>query len=204
MSNTTFAPTSEFARVYANIQDVQLHRALAVEASGQVDKANRVAHAANVEYAKHLCTWAHDEVDSNVLWFDLTMDELRKAQPEIFAEAQAFRDAYVSTNISVIWKRIRETARKYAEANSLYGLTPNMLGDVDGTDGADGDAVGEGSVLRSAREVIESAEKNGGVWLFRNLERRERMTMSEHEFKSGLYDLLVAFGLTDEEIRGNV
>ena len=201
MSNSTFAPASEFARVFADIQDVQVHRALAVEASGQADKANRVAHAANVEYAKRLCAWAHDYVDANVLWFDLTMDELRKAQPEIFAEAQAFRDAYVSTNISVIWKRIRETARKFAEANSLYGLTPNMLGDVDGTDG---DAVGEGSAERTAREVIESTEKNGGVWLFRNLERRERMTMSEHEFKSGLYDLLIAFGLTDEEIRGNV
>ena len=198
MSNTTYATSSGLARVYSALEDVQLHRALAVEASGQVDKANRVAHAANVEYAKHFCAWAHDQVDSNVLWFDLTMDELRKAQPEIFAEAQAFRDAYVSTNISVIWKRIRETARKYAEANGLYGLQKEILPETDG------DAVGEGSAERTAREVIESAEKNGGVWLFRNLERRERMTMSEHEFKSGLYDLLVAFGLTDEEIRGNV
>ena len=97
---------------------------------------------------------------------------------------------------------IRETARKYAEVNGLYGLSPNMLGDADE---AAGEVVGTGSaggIFRSAREVIESDEKNGGVWLFRNLDRRESLTMSEAEFKAGLFDLLVEFGLSEEQIRG--
>ena len=195
MSNTTNAALNVFARVDSMLEDVQHRREIAVKVSKEADTVNRVAHAANVEYGKFLCAWAHD-IEPNVRFFELTMDELRKAAPAIHAEAQAFRDAYVSSNISVIWKRIRETARKYAEVNGLYGLQESLPE-------AEGEGVGTGAVPRSAREVIESDEKNGGVWLFRNLDRRESLTMSEAEFKSGLYDLLVEFGLSDEEIRGN-
>jgi len=195
MSNTTNAALNVFARVDSMLEDVQHRREIAVKVSKEADTVNRVAHAANVEYGKFLCAWAHD-IEPNVRFFELTMDELRKAAPAIHAEAQAFRDAYVSSNISVIWKRIRETARKYAEVNGLYGLQESLPE-------AEGEGVGTGAVPRSAREVIESDEKNGGVWLFRNLDRRESLTMPEAEFKSGLYDLLVEFGLSDEEIRGN-
>jgi hypothetical protein len=203
MSNTTNAALNVFARVDSMLEDVQHRREVAVKVSKEADTMNRVAHAANVEYGKFLCAWAHD-IEPNVRFFELTMDELRKAAPAIHAEAKAFRDSYVSSNISVIWKRIRETARKYAEVNGLYGLSPNMLGE-EGTDGADGEVVGTGSaggIFRSAREVIESDEKNGGVWLFRNLDRRESLTMSEAEFKAGLFDLLLEFGLSEEQIRG--
>lgn len=200
MSNTTNAALNVFARVDSLLEDVQHRREVAVKVSKEADTLNRVAHAANVEYGKFLCAWAHD-IEPNVRFFELTMDELRKAAPAVHAEAKAFRDSYVSSNISVIWKRIRETARKYAEVNGLYGLTPNMLGE-EGTDGAAGEVVGTGAVPRSAREVIESDEKNGGVWLFRNLDRRESLTMSEAEFKVGLFDLLVEFGLSEEQIRG--
>lgn len=198
MSNTTNAALNVFARVDSLLEDVQHRREIAVKVSKEADTVNRVAHAANVEFGKFLCAWAHD-IEPNVRFFELTMDELRKAAPAIHAEAQAFRDAYVSSNISVIWKRIRETARKYAEVNGLYGLTPNMLGDADE---AEGEVVGTSAVPRSAREVIESDEKNGGIWLFRNLDRRESLTMSEAEFKAGLFDLLVEFGLSEEQIRG--
>ena len=201
MSNTTNAALNVFARVDSLLEDVQHRREVAVEVSKEADTMNRVAHAANVEYGKFLCAWAHD-IEPDVRFFELTMDELRKAAPAIHAEAKAFRDSYVSSNISVIWKRIRETARKYAEVNGLYGLTPNMLGDADGTDGAAGEVVGTGAVPRSAREVIESDEKNGGIWLFRNLDRRESLTTPEAEFKAGLFDLLVEFGLSEEQIRG--
>ena len=201
MSNTTNAALNVFARVDSLLEDVQHRREVAVKVSKEADTMNRVAHAANVEYGKFLCAWAHD-IEPNVRFFELTMDELRKAAPAIHAEAKAFRDSYVSSNISVIWKRIRETARKYAEVNGLYGLTPNMLGDAGGTDGAAGEVVGTGAVPRSAREVIESDEKNGGIWLFRNLDRRESLTTPEAEFKAGLFDLLVEFGLSEEQIRG--
>lgn len=194
--------TPSFDAVSSNALVLASVRAEAHEAAAGLAGATRVAHAANVEYAKHLCAWAH-EVDPNVLWFDLTMDELRKAQPEIFAEAKAFREGYVSSNISTIWKRIRETGKKYAEANALYGLTPNMLGDVaDGEAEAEGEGGGAGSPERTAAEVIECAQKSGGVWLYRNLAKRDSLSQSEAEFMSGLRELLRNYGLTDAAITG--
>lgn len=189
----SFDAVSSSALVLASV------RAEAHEAAKCVEGANRVSHAANVEYAKHLSAWAFT-VDSNVVWFDLTIDELRKAQPEIYAEAKAFRDGYVSSNISTIWKRIRETARKYAEANGLYGLTPNMLGDVADDDAEGGE--GTGSTSRTAAEVIECAQKSGGVWLYRNLAKRDSLSESEAEFMGGLRELLRNYGLTDAAITG--
>lgn len=190
--------TPSFDAVSSNALVLASVRTEAHEAAAGLAGATRVAHAANVEYAKHLCAWAHS-VDPNVVWFDLTYDDLKKHSAEIYAEAKAFRDGYVSTNISTIWKRIRETGKKYAEANALYGLAPNMLGDV-----ADDEAEGEGtgSTSRTAAEVIESAEKNGGVWLYRNLARRDSLSESEAEFMGGLRELLRNYGLTDAAITG--
>lgn len=180
---------------------VTMARADAVKVSVELKGLQQVAHGANRKYAVALVGWSA-EVAPSVKWWEMTFDQLKSASKDLFGEAKAFRSEYVTTNISKVWSDVKGYASEYVKSTPnlcemYYGvseiLEEKLEGDEDGGEG-------KGNPERSADEVIRSSKKNGGVWLYRNIVKRESLTRDENAFLEALRAALVAYGLNGAEL----
>ena len=121
----------------------------------------------------------------------------------MFAEAKAFRSEYVTSNISKVWSDIKGYAADFIKKDPTmcevyYGVAELVELDAE-SDGGEG----EGNAPRSADEVIRSSKKNGGVWLYRNLAKRDGLTGQQATFLGELRDALKVYGVGEAELDGN-
>lgn len=180
---------------------VTMARADAVKVSVDLEALNRVGHQANRHYAETFVAWSV-EVAPSVKWWEMTFDQLKSASKDLFGEAKAFRTEYKTSNISKVWADVKKYASEYVKSTPnlceiFYGvseiLEDKLEGDEDGGEG-------KGNPQRSVDEVIRSSKKNGGVWLYRNIVKRESLTRDENAFLEALREALVAYGLNGAEL----
>ena len=181
---------------------VTMARADAVKVSVELEGMKQVAHGANRVYAEAFVAWSV-EVAPSVKWFEMTFDDLRKASKDLFGEAKAFRSEYVTTNISKVWSDVKTYAKEYVKKTPnlceiYYGVPEIIEETID--DGDEDGGEGKGNPERTAEEVIRSAKKSGGVWLYRNLVKRDSLKPDENAFLVALRAALVGYGISTTEL----
>jgi len=180
---------------------VTMARADAVKVSREIEAINRVGHQANRVYAEAFVEWSV-EVAAHVKWFEMTYDQLKSASKDLFGEAKAFRSEYVTTNISKVWADVKKYATEYVKKTPnlceiYYGVEEILEETIDGDeDGGEG----KGNPARTADAVIRSDKKNGGVWLYRNLVKRDSLKPDENAFLVALRAALVGYGISGAEL----
>ena len=177
-------------------------RGQAVAVSVEVDKINRVGHAANRVYAEQFALWAF-QIAPSVKWHESTFDQLKAASKELFAEAKAFRSEYVTTNISKVWSDIKGYATDFIKKDPTMCEVYYGVAELVELDAEEDGGEGEGNAPRTADEVIRSSKKNGGVWLYRNLSKRDGLTGNQATFLGELRDSLKHYGISEAELDGN-
>ena len=177
-------------------------RGQAVAVSVEVDKINRVGHAANRVYAEQFALWAF-QIAPSVKWHERTFDQLKADNKELFAEAKAFRSEYVTTNISKVWSDIKGYATDFIKKDPTMCEVYYGVAELVELDAEEDGGEGEGNAPRTADEVIRSSKKNGGVWLYRNLSKRDNLTGKQATFLAELRDSLKHYGINEAELDGN-
>ena len=177
-------------------------RSKAVQLSIELEGMHRVAHAANRVYAEKFAEWAF-EVAPKVIWFKMTFEQLKSNSKTLGSEAKVFRSEYKTSNISKVWADIKGYAAEYVKKTPnmcelYYGVSEIVEVDTE----ADG---GEGNTTtpRTADEVIQSSKKNGGVWLYRNLVKRDSLNPGAETFMLSLRDALLTFGVSESDLSGD-
>ena len=203
MKNVNVTPVAEATAIVSNAPSAVVKaRGEAVAVSVQVDQINRVGHAANRVYGEQYALWAF-QLAPSVKWHEMTVDQLKAANKELFAEAKAFRSEYVTSNISKVWSDIKGYAAAFIKKDptmcEVYYGVPELVELDAESDGGEG----EGNAPRSADEVIRSSKKNGGVWLYRNLAKRDdSLTGQQATFLGDLREALKAYGISGAELDG--
>jgi hypothetical protein len=203
MKNVNVTPVAEATAIVSNAPSAVVKaRGEAVAVSVQVDQINRVGHAANRVYGEQFATWAF-QLAPSVKWHEMTVEQLKAANKELFAEAKAFRSEYVTSNISKVWSDIKGYAADFIKKDptmcEVYYGVPELVELDAESDGGEG----EGNAPRSADEVIRSSKKNGGVWLYRNLAKRDSLTGQQAHFLNDLRESLKYYGISEAELDGN-
>jgi hypothetical protein len=176
-------------------------RSAAVRVSIELDGLNRVAHAANRVYAEKFAEWAF-EVAPKVMWFNMTFEQLKSNSKTLGSEAKVFRSEYKTSNISKVWADIKTYAAEYVKKTPnmcelYYGVSEIVEVDTE-ADGGEGNT----NAPRTADEVIQSSKKNGGVWLYRNLVKRDSLSPDAEVFMHSLRDALLTFGVSESDLSG--
>jgi len=203
MKQVNVTPVAQAAAIVSNAPSAVVKaRGEAVAVSVEVEKINRVGHAANRVYGEAMALWAF-QIAPSVKWHEMTFDQLKAANKDLFAEAKAFRSEYVTTNISKVWSDIKGYAAEFIKSRPdmcevYYGVAELVELDAE-EDGGEG----EGNAPRTADEVIRSSKKNGGVWLYRNLSKRDGLTGNQATFLGELRDSLKHYGISEAELDGN-
>jgi hypothetical protein len=119
MKNVNVTPVAEATAIVSNAPSAVVKaRGEAVAVSVQVDQINRVGHAANRVYGEQFALWAF-QLAPSVKWHEMTVDQLKAANKELFAEAKAFRSEYVTSNISKVWSDIKGYAADFIKKTPL-------------------------------------------------------------------------------------
>jgi hypothetical protein len=136
MKNVNVTPVAEATAIVSNAPSAVVKaRGEAVAVSVQVDQINRVGHAANRVYGEQFALWAF-QLAPSVKWHEMTVDQLKAANKELFAEAKAFRSEYVTSNISKVWSDIKGYAADFIKKDPTmcevyYGVAELVELDAD-------------------------------------------------------------------------
>ena len=97
------------------------------------------------------------------------------------------------------WPRPGHLRLPFQPATNSASVKPEIIEEtID--DGDEDGGEGKGNPERTAEEVIRSAKKSGGVWLYRNLVKRDSLKPDENAFLVALRAALVGYGISTTEL----